>query len=122
LHFHFDSSNFDPVKVYPRLDDQLTTLVPNIEAKLAGEAMKDHKRGATLFGSVQGPMLVALGHGLEEGYGLGPDLPGFSGFCCWLCCCCGPPCSTPAGKGVAKAKTDFNYTVVPQIGKGIAAK
>lgn len=116
------SSNFDTVKIYPRLDDQLITLAPNIEAKLAGKPLKDHKRGATLYGSAQGPMLVALGHGVEDGYGVGPDLPGCPGFCCWLCCFVGPPCSTPAGREVSKFKTEFNYKVIPQIGKGIGPK
>ncbi len=108
------------MKTYPRLDDQLGTLLPNVEAKLANKPLKDHQRGRSFQGQMQGPVMVAFGHGVADGYGVGPDLPGCAGLCCWMCCCCGPPCSTPAGPGVEKAKNDFNYTITPKPGKGIA--
>jgi len=98
----------------------MSTLLPNIEAKLNNRALKEHKRGASFMGQLQGPALVAMGHGHPEGYGVGPDLPGCAGFCCWLCCFFGMPCSPPAGHAVAQMKNDFNYTIQPRKGKGIS--
>lgn len=72
-------------------------------------------------GSFSGPAAVALGHHVDGAYGLGPDMPNCccTTFC-WCCCFCGPPCSTPAGPGVAKQKADFNKTVMPTKGKGMS--
>jgi hypothetical protein len=61
-------------------------------------------------------MMVAFGHGLDGGYGLGPDIPGCAWFC-WFCCCC---CSVPGGPGVAKMKSDFNNSIFPKKGEGIS--
>lgn len=115
-----DCSDYDPVKTYPRIDDQLPTLYANIEAVLSDNALLHHVRGKSFTGQFKGPLMVALGHDHPEGYGVGPDLPGCLGGCCWFCCCCGPPCSTPAGPGVAKAKSDFNQSVFPHPGKGLS--
>lgn len=83
--------------------------------------MIHHVKGKSMPGSFPGPVMVAFGHGgVKDAYGVGPDLgPGCCSAFCWFCCFCGPPCSTPAGAGVAKAKTDFNMTIVPKNGVGI---
>ena len=69
------------------------------------------------MGKIEGPMMVAFGHELPEGYGVGPNLPGCMGGCCWICCCC----QTPAGHQTAKAKSDFNNSVIPKKGKGLSS-
>jgi hypothetical protein len=108
------------VKTYPRIDDQLPTVFHNIEAHLVKKPLKSHVRGANFMGQINGPMLVAFGHDHPEGYGLGPNLPGCMGTCCWCCCCFGGPCSTPAGPAAAKMKGDFNRDgVKPKPGIGI---
>ena len=72
------------------------------------------------FGVVTGPLLVALGHDVEGGYGVGPNLPGcFCSWFCFCCCCAGGPCQAPAGAGVAKMKNDWNNTVFPSVGFGM---
>ncbi len=69
------------------------------------------------MGQIQGPVVVSLGHDVEGGYGVGPDLPGtVLPFCCWLVCCCSPP----AGSIVSKMKSYLNASVVPRPGKGIS--
>ena len=95
----------------------------NIGLRFQNKDLQHHVKGASFFGKVNGPLLVALGHGAgPESYGLGPDLPGCClPFCCWFCCCVGPPCSTPAGSGAGKMKSDFNDSVVPKKGKGISS-
>jgi hypothetical protein len=110
------------VKTYPKIEDQLPILSKNVEALLASKPLQHHTKGSSMMGQVHGPMVVALGHDVAGGYGVGPDLPGTClPFCCWLCCCFGTaPCSTPAGPGVAKMKSDFNSTIVPRPGKGIS--
>ena len=129
-----DCCDFDSNKSIIRVKDQLPTVVMNIAAFLEKRPLFDHKKGASMNAQIVGAPLVALGHGLPgklecphtrqprysvgaDGYGLGPNLPGCPGLCCWLCCCC----STPAGSLSKKMKTDFNKSVKPQPGKGIDA-
>jgi len=115
-----DCSSIDSVKIGPKIKDQVPTLVSNVIAKVEGRSLANYKKG--FFGSLPGPLLVALGHGHAQGYGLGPNLTGCPGCCIWICCCCGPPCAPPAGAGPAKIKSDFNKSVKPQVGKGMDAK
>jgi hypothetical protein len=117
IHFYvlFTSSNYDPIKTYIKIDDQMPVLMHNIQAVLNNKALKQHVKGQSWEGKIKGPVMVAMGHGLSEGYGLGPELPGCMGCCCWFICCC----SAPRGHFVNKMKSDFNYTVKPQLGKGI---
>lgn len=115
------STNYDTVKTYPKIDDQIAVVKQNIVAFLAGKPLVHHTKNSSFMGKMHGPIVVALGHDIEEGYGLGPDLPGTClPFCCWLCCCFGSPCSTPAGKGVAKMKSDLNSSIIPRPGKGLS--
>ena len=93
----------------------------NVNALAAGKPLTIHKRGGSLFGRAEGPILVALGHGHEDAVGLGPNLPGAMGWLCWCCCCMGLPCSTPYGPGIAKMKYDLNVKMRPQKGKGMSS-
>lgn len=104
-----DCSTFDPVKTVVRIDDQMPTLIANAWALLDGQPLKVHIRGASFEGKINGPMMVALGHGVPGAIGLGPDCPGCCGSCCWFCCCCSPP----SGSIIAGVKADFNYSVKP---------
>ncbi len=74
-----------------------------------------------MLGHFNGPVMVALGHGVETGeeLGLGPDCPGWLGTLCWLGCFMSS-CSYPHGSLVAKAKSDFNSTIQPRKGKGFS--
>ncbi len=94
----------------------------NIDAITSNKPLQHHKKGVGMMGQMHGPPIVALGHDISDGYGVGPDLPGTClPFCCWFCCCLGTaPCSTPAGHGVSKMKSDFNGTIIPRPGKGIS--
>ena len=107
------------MKTVSHFNDQITFLIPNITAALnSSRAMKAYSPG--LMGKTTGPMIVALGHGLPDTYGAGPDLPGTVGACCWFCCCLGTsPCSPPAGSGVGKMKADFNDSIKPTKGVGM---
>ena len=72
-------------------------------------------------GKVEGPMLVSIGVNHPEEYGVGPYLPsGCLNFCCFICCCAGGPCHTPAGKGVSKMKYDWNSSNNAQAGYGVS--
>lgn len=111
------SSNFDPVKTFVKVGDQMPTLVANVVNFLANKPLTHHVKGKSFEGKFNGPGMVALGHGLPDGYGVGPELPGCClGWCCWFCCCC----QTPQGPRVAKMKSDFNLTVIPRPGKGLS--
>ncbi len=70
------SSNYDKVKTFPKIDDQLPVLKFNLDAVLNGTPLKHHIKGASMMGKLDGPALVALGHSHAEGWGVGPDLPG----------------------------------------------
>ena len=109
------SSNFYTDKTYVKINDVLPTLLANIDAYFNKQALKQHQKGAGFMGQVEGPMMIAFGHGLPDGYGIGPNLPGCMGGCCWFCCCC----QTPAGHQTAKIKSDFNKSIFPQKGKGL---
>eukprot|EP01034_Spumella_vulgaris_P031813 gene31813-39298_t len=82
--------------------------------------LKHHVKGASFMGKLDGPLMVAFGHSHPEGWGVGPDLPGCLGTCCWCCCMFGWPCSPPVGPAGAKGKSDFNASIFPKKGKGIA--
>ena len=112
------SSNISTVKTMPHIEDQLPTIYDNLLSTLDSHtpSLKDYTPG--FMGKTTGPMMVAIGHSKTDPYGVGPDVPGM-GFLLWLCCCCGPPCSTPAGAGVGKMKADFNDTVKPTKGVGM---
>jgi hypothetical protein len=98
-----------------KINDQLPDILTNIDAVVNKKPLVAHQRGKSFFGQADGPMMVAFGHGLDEGYGVGPALPGCMGCCCWVCCCC----QTPAGHQTNKMKSDFNASVTPKKGKGI---
>lgn len=104
------------MKTSPHVEDQLPTVLYNVQAVVGMRPLKDHKIG--FMGKTIGPMMVAFGHELPDGRGIGPDIPACNGLC-WVCCCFGMPCSIPAGKGVAKTKSNFNNTVYPKKGKGM---
>lgn len=93
----------------------MPVLVHNVNAFLTGKPLKNHVKGVSFMGKVEGPIMVALGHGAPKGYGIGPNIPGCYSFC-WFCCCC---CSTPGGSCVAKMKNEFNNSIVPKKGVGI---
>ncbi len=118
----FCSADIDSAKTYPKIYDQLGTLRHNVEAHLALRPLRHHVRGRTMMGHFDGPLMVALGHGIEsgEGVGLGPDCPGALGFLCWLGCFLSWPCSHPAGSLVAQVKSDFNNSIQPRKGKGFS--
>lgn len=111
-----DCSSYDSVKIAPKIKDQLPVLLENIDASLHSRPLKHHVKGQSFEGRFGGPGMVALGHGLDEGYGVGPELPGCLGCFCWFLC----GCQTPAGPRSAKLKTDFNASVMPRLGKGIS--
>ena len=102
----------------PHLEDQRPTVVKNLLASIQGKPLSKYAKSFPM-GTVQGPMLVAFGHGLKDGLGLGPNLPGCCTFCCWFCPCFGGPCALPAGPGSAKAKTDFNMGNFPSASHGL---
>ena len=95
----------------------MATLLININNKINSKSLIPHVRGVSFESQISGPAMVALGHGVDGGKGLGPDLPGCMGNCCWCVCCCQPPHGTMVGK----IKTDFNTTVKPIVGKGLTA-
>jgi NADH dehydrogenase FAD-containing subunit len=108
-----DVSNRDANKAYIKVDDQVPTIVHNVNAKATNSTMKAHVPG--FMGKLQGPLLVAFGHGRKDGYGFGPDLGNSCmSYCCWFCCC-GPP----AGKMSAGMKSDFNHKISPKKGLGM---
>jgi NADH dehydrogenase FAD-containing subunit len=113
-----DCSSFDPIKTYIRIKDQTPTMVSNLLKHLEDKPMVGHKRAESMEGRIAGPAMVALGHGVPGAVGIGPDLPGCLGSCCWFCCCCQPP----HGSITAKIKHDFNQTVKPWPGLGLGAK
>ena len=98
-----------------KVGNQLPTLVHNVTAFVHDRPLKNHVRDA-----VRGPLLVALGHDMPNGVGLGPDFPGVGGWFVWCCCFCGFPCSPPVGHLGNKLKSDFNKTIGPKKGKGIS--
>lgn len=116
-----DGANYDVVKTVPRIDDQLPTVLHNVQLALTTSStvvsLTHHKKG--FMGTVEGPMLVAFGHHHEKGTGVGVSLPGCMGLCCFVCCCFGGPCQTPGGHGAAKMKSDFNDSISPKAGKGM---
>mmetsp|Transcript_20996 Transcript_20996/g.19133 ORF Transcript_20996/g.19133 Transcript_20996/m.19133 type:complete len:384 (+) Transcript_20996:51-1202(+) len=114
-----DVSNRDPIKTATKTPDQVDVIVYNINALITDKPLKKHVFNSSILSSGRGPLLVALGHDISKGYGLGPDLPGCPGNCIWFCCICGPPCSPPAGYNISKSKSDFNNSVRPKKGKGI---
>ena len=113
------SCTYDVAKTLPKIDEEHVTAVNNICAALDGKAkdtFKKHSRG--FMGNLTGPLMVAFGHGHPDGYGVGPDVgTGCMGYCIFVCCCC---CQPPGGKRLAKMKSDFNYSVKPIKGQGIA--
>jgi len=116
-----DSSAFDEVKTVPKIYDQQPTVVFNVKATLNKTQLKHHVKGASFVGKFSGPGFVAFGHNLDEGWGIGPDLPGCCGIFCWACCFCGTwPCSPMTGHGVNKFKSDFNAGMAPKPGQGMA--
>ena len=78
-----DCCNYDPVKSYIRVEDQLPTVFMNAIGLLEGTTMIEHVRGGSFQGRIKGPAMVALGHGLDEGIGIGPDFPGIFGMLNW---------------------------------------
>eukprot|EP01034_Spumella_vulgaris_P031146 gene31146-38489_t len=75
-----DCSNYDHLKIYSKIADTIPVVVFNINAVLSNTPLKHHVKGATIKGSIDGPGLVTIGHGLPEGWGVGPNFPG-SGHC-----------------------------------------
>ena len=73
-------------------EDQFPILVENVVALTQDKPLRPHVLGKTfIYGKVNGPMMVAIGHGHPEAYGVGPDLPQPLRCCCWCCCCFGAP-------------------------------
>jgi NADH dehydrogenase FAD-containing subunit len=112
-----DVSNYDNIKTYLRIKDQMNTIILNINNKLNKKSLVPHIRGVSFESKISGPAMVALGHDVPGNKGLGPDLPGIPGWCLWFVCCCQPP----HGSMVANMKSDFNKTVVPIPGRGLTA-
>lgn len=53
-------SNRDANKAFIKIDDQVPSLVYNVQAMASGKPLKPHVPG--MMGKVTGPILVALGH------------------------------------------------------------
>ena len=111
-----DVSNRDPVKSFVRVNDQMPILVANINLFAENKPLQVHVKGKSFMGQINGPMLVALGHDLPNGYGLGPNVPGYWLSSCLYLCWCG----TPAGRMSNNIKSDFNKNVIPRKGVGIS--
>ena len=78
--------------MYVLFEDQLPVLLANVVALTQGKPLTPHVLGKSFpFGKVNGPMMVSIGHGHPEDYGVGPDLPQPLSCCCWCCCCFGAP-------------------------------
>lgn len=119
------SCNRDPIKAATKIVDQLPILQFNLDAFLAGAAysfvcaslrdahwaaahtgrpLKHHVLGASFMGKTTGPVMVAFGHGMPDGLGVGPELPGCMGGCCWFCCCVGGPCATQRPRATRRTR------------------
>ena len=112
-----DVSTFDPIKTYMKIIDQIPTMVKNISATLEGKPLVPHIRGESFEGKILGPVMVSFGHDVSGAKGVGPDMPGCMGWCCFLCCCC----QAPHGSCTSKIKAHFNTTIKPTPGKGLSA-
>lgn len=111
--------NISNVKTIPHIDDAMPVFLNNVTAALDSQSPTYKSYTPGFMGKTTGPLMVALGHGVKDGYGVGPSLPAPCDSCCWFCCCIGGPCATPAGEGVAKMKDDFNNSIKPVKGLGI---
>eukprot|EP01034_Spumella_vulgaris_P031550 gene31550-38968_t len=114
-----DCSNYERAKSYPKIDDQMPVIVKNVNAVLTRTPLTHHVKGVSFGGKINGPILVTYGHGLDNNWAVGPDLPGCAGWFVWCCCWCGWPCSPPAGHAAAKIKSDFMMTMEPRKGAGL---
>ncbi len=115
-----DCCDFDRAKTYPKIYDQMATVRHNVLAALENKPLRHHVRHASFMGRLEGPLMVALGHDLDDGYGVGPDCPGLLGSLCWLGCFLSWPCTYPAGRLVNTAKSEFNASIRPRKGKGFS--
>jgi len=113
------SSNCTVSKTYVGFQDQIPVVVGNVLATLHNTDLRSYIRG--YFSSMRGPIFVALGHNHEDGFGIGPDLPGLMGFICWACCVFGYPCAPPAGEYSLKYKSNLNNSISPKPGRGFSA-
>ena len=111
----FRSSTFPAAKTYIGIEDTLPTVIANISAAASKQPLRDHKKGG--MGGITGPMMIALGHDVPTGIGIGPDCGSGSccNCCCWVLCCCQPP----SGSRIGKAKSDFNLSITPKLGMGM---
>lgn len=53
-----DCSNFDAIKTYVRIQDQIPTLCVNVMAVLENQSMNPHKRVMSMQSKIPGPMMV----------------------------------------------------------------
>lgn len=116
------SSNISAGKAISPIDDQIVTVIANVQAALDGAALKDYTPG--MKGKFVSPLLVSvghLGHGVTESFGVGPDVAACS-LCCFVCPCVGGCCAHPAGPAAAKIKSDFNETYGPVKGQGMGPR
>lgn len=110
-----DCCSHDRAKTFIKVNDQMPTLVRNVVSFLASKPLVQHGRGSLLYGGINGPVIVALGHGVSGSYGIGPEVPGLLGTLLWLVFC-----GTPRGRLIAWIKTWFNMTFKPRPGKGLS--
>jgi hypothetical protein len=94
--------------------DQLPTMVTNVDHFFSSKPLIIHAKGKSFFGKADGPGMIALGHDLPDGYGIGPSLPQPCTCCCWFLCCC----QTPAGHLTNVVKSNFNNSLHPVKGSG----
>ena len=114
-----DVTNYDEVKGAARVNDQFLYVANSVKQFLDSKPTSPYVAG--FKGKVEGPMLVSIGINHPDQYGVGPYLPNAClNFCCFICCCAGAPCHTPAGKGVSKMKSDWNSSNTAQAGFGVS--
>lgn len=100
--------------------DTVGTVAKNVVQALAGKPLVEYvpsfPRGQTV-----GPMLVALGHSVKGGLGLGPYIPGcFCSHLCFICPCIGGCCALQAGPASASAKSSWQRGVGMTTDKGLS--
>jgi hypothetical protein len=94
--------------------DQLPTMTANVDRFFASKPLISHIKGKSFFGQIDGPLMIAFGHDLSNGYGIGPNLPQPFACCCWFVCCC----QAPSGHLTNVIKSCFNNSIHPVKGSG----
>jgi len=100
--------------------DTVGIVAKNVALAAAGKPLAKHVPSFPR-GQTTGPMLVALGHSVKGGLGLGPYIPGcFCAHVCFICPCFGGCCALPAGPASANAKSSWQKGVGMTTDKGLS--